>query len=123
MADDSRLVALGYRPIYVTDSDTWPSMTYRKLASNGYWACHLIFDTIHGGTWTFETSTSTFVRNEEYDWTPQELREFDPSTDFTGANKGHWVKDMSILDADELSAISDFLNQLERERKSRCNEG
>lgn len=111
------LEQLGYRLVAKHLDGKWPSETWEKTSEHGWWVQHLIFDTIHGGPWTFESSISVFYLNRELDWTTQDRIEFNPaSRDFIGANIGHWCKEGSVLDANECTAIAEHINQLERMR-------
>ena len=108
---------LGYK-LTLRHDGSYPSESWEKVLSHGHWVQELVFDTIHGGPWTFEMFLHTFVYNEELNWTTQERIEFNPaSRDFIGSNVGHWQRDIPCLTADECMAVAEHISNLERIRK------
>ena len=96
-----------------------PSMTYEKTYMGGYQKSTFIFDTIHGGRWTFECYYLEFCFNRECDWTPQQREGFNPaSKSFIGCNVGSWHRVEPVLTAEECRAVADLIERLERERVS-----
>lgn len=113
------LIGLGYKPKYRHDG-RYPSEKWERITSNGYDVQELIFDTIHGGPWTFECHAKRFILDSECNWTAQERIEFNPaSRDFISCTTGKWMREPVVLTADECMAISDHISMLERKRKLR----
>jgi len=111
------LEQLGYKLTLKQMDGEYPSEVWKKAAEHGWWVQSLIFDTIHGGPWTFESCINTFYLNEELNWTTQERIDFNPaSRDFIGSNIGHWCLERSVLDADECMAIAEHIRSLEKLR-------
>lgn len=95
----------------------YPSMMFERVTSAGYHVEQLIFDTIHGGPWTFEMGLSLFMLNDELNWTTQQRIEFDPASRiFIGSNVGHWIQERPVMDAELCRAVADYIEGLERER-------
>ena len=114
-----KLEELGYKLVhkYYRPQHEYPSEHWEKVSMHGWWVNSLIFDTAHGGPWTFECGLSIFRLRDESDWTTQELFDFNPSSHaFIGAHIGHWVRETPVLTADECRAIADHICDLERER-------
>ena len=118
------LESLGYEPTFVSSADSpWPSEHWVKVSSHGHWKQTLIFDTIHGGPWTFEFYATSFIYKDEENWTTQQRIKFNPaSRDFIGSNIGHWAMCPAILDAAECRAVAEHITTLERKRMSRGDE-
>ena len=96
-----------------------PSMTYVKTYTGGYQRSTFIFDTIHGGRWTFECYYSEFHFNSKCDWTPQQREGFNPAAkSFISCNVGSWRRVEPVLTAEECRAVADLIERLERERVS-----
>lgn len=113
------LIGLGYKPKYRHDG-RYPSEKWERITSHGYDVQELIFDTIHGGPWTFECYAKRFILDSECNWTTQERIEFNPaSRDFISCTTGKWMREPVVLTADECMAISDHISMLERKRKLR----
>ena len=103
---------------YTDGGFEYPSMFFERVTSNGYHVETLIFDTIHGGPWTFEMTCNVFILNEQENWTVQERIELNPaSRDFIGSNIGHWVQERPVMDVELCRAVADYITELERERR------
>ena len=110
------LEEMGYDLYCKAEIGGYPSITYRRVSSHGFLINWLLFDTCHGGPWTFETHSQRFVCNAELDWTTQKLKELNPAENFVGCDKGHFVSEMTILSVEEVQAIAEKITALERER-------
>ncbi len=102
---------------YRGECHPWPSVTFERVMTGGYHIERLIFDTCHGGQWTFEMELMAFIFNSGLNWTTQQRREFDPaSRDFIGSNIGHWTFERPVMDAELCRAVTEYITELERER-------
>jgi len=119
------LQRLGYKLKFKDEQGVrYPSEMWVKTASHGHFEQHLCFDTIHGGSWTFDCFAKEFVYDSECDWTTQERCDFDPaSKEFVSCKVGRWHRCPAILDVDECRAVADHIASLEQERKRRLAEG
>ncbi len=94
-----------------------PSVIFERVTSAGYQVERLLFDTIHGGPWTFEMTLKLFMFNAENDWTIQERIEFDPASQgFISSSVGHWIQERPVMDAELCRAVADYITELERAR-------
>ncbi len=118
-ASTSKLRELGFelKYDYRGTDHKYPSMMFERVTSAGYHVEQLIFDTIHGGPWTFEIGLSLFMLNDELNWTTQQRIEFNPASRiFIGSDVGHWIHERPVMDAELCRAVADYITELERER-------
>ena len=103
---------------YTDSRFEYPSLYFERVTSHGYHVETLIFDTVHGGPWTFEMGLKVFILSDQENWTTQERIELNPaSRDFIGSNIGHWTQERPVMDVKLCRAVADYIEELERRRK------